>query len=29
VGPPKAKVLDVRVRFEKYAGEFADFSVNY
>lgn len=29
VGPPKAKVLDVRVRFEKYAGAFADFSVNY
>ena len=29
VGPHKAKVLDVRVWFEKYTGEFADFSVNY
>ena len=29
VGPPKAKVDDVNVKFEKYTGEFADFAVNY
>ncbi len=29
VGPPKAKVDDVSVKFEKYAGEFASFEVNY
>lgn len=29
VGPPKAKVDDVSVKFEKYAGEFAGFEVNY
>jgi acylphosphatase len=29
VGPPKASVQDVSVKFEKYAGEFADFDVNY
>jgi acylphosphatase len=29
VGPPKAQVDDVAVKFEKYAGEFADFNVNY
>lgn len=29
VGPPKAKVDDVNVKFQKYAGEFADFNVNY
>lgn len=29
VGPPKAKVEDVNVKFQKYTGEFAGFSVNY
>jgi acylphosphatase len=29
VGPPKAKVLDVDVKFQKYTGEFTVFSVNY
>lgn len=29
VGPPKARVQDVNVKFQKYIGEFADFSVNY
>lgn len=29
VGPQKAKVDDVNVKFEKYTGEFAEFSVNY
>jgi acylphosphatase len=29
VGPPKAKVDDVSVKFEKYAGEFSSFEVNY
>ncbi|MEW6604912.1 MAG: acylphosphatase [Thermoproteota archaeon] len=29
IGPPKAKVNDVKVKFEKYTGEFADFAVNY
>lgn len=29
VGPPKAQVDDVHVKFEKYTGEFADFNVNY
>jgi acylphosphatase len=28
IGPPKAKVEDVDVRFEKYTGEFANFTVN-
>lgn len=29
VGPPKAKVEDVNVKFQKHTGEFADFNVNY
>lgn len=29
VGPPKAKVDDVNVKFEKYSGEFSDFNINY
>lgn len=29
VGPPNASVQDVNVKFQKYAGEFTDFSVNY
>ena len=29
VGPQKANVQDVNVRFEKYIGEFTDFQVNY
>ena len=29
VGPPKAKVDDVSVKFEKHTGEFADFSISY
>jgi acylphosphatase len=29
VGPPKASVQDVSVKFQKYNGEFADFNVNY
>jgi acylphosphatase len=29
VGPPKASVHDVNVKFQKYTGEFADFNVNY
>ena len=29
VGPQKANVQDVNVRFEKYIGEFADFQANY
>ena len=29
VGPPKASVEDVNVKFEKHAGEFTDFNVNY
>jgi acylphosphatase len=29
VGPPKASVHDVSVKFQKYTGEFADFNVNY
>lgn len=29
VGPPKAIVDDVSVKFEKYTGEFAGFEVNY
>lgn len=29
VGPPKASVKDVSVRYEKYTGEFAGFEVNY
>lgn len=29
IGPPKAKVEDVNVKFQKCTGEFADFSVNY
>jgi acylphosphatase len=28
VGPTKAKVEDVDVRFQKYTGEFADFTIN-
>ena len=28
VGPPKAKVEDVDIRFEKYTGEFVNFTVN-
>jgi acylphosphatase len=28
VGPPKAKVEDVDVRFEKHTGEFANFTIN-
>jgi acylphosphatase len=28
VGPPKAKVEDVDARFEKYTGEFANFTIN-
>lgn len=29
VGPPKAKVDDVSIKFEKYTSEFASFEVNY
>ncbi len=29
IGPPKASVQDVNVKFEKYTGEFADFNINY
>lgn len=29
IGPPKAEVEDVNVKFQKYTGEFAGFSVNY
>jgi len=29
VGPPKASVQDVSVKFEKYTGEFADFDISY
>jgi acylphosphatase len=29
VGPPKAKVDDVNVKFQKYTGEFAYFSISY
>lgn len=29
IGPPKASVQDVEVKFEKYIGEFADFNINY
>ena len=29
VGPPKADVKGVDVKFEKYTGEFADFGINY
>jgi acylphosphatase len=29
VGPPKASVQDVSVKFQRYTGEFADFNVNY
>ena len=28
-GPPNASVQDVSVKFQKYSGEFTDFSVNY
>jgi acylphosphatase len=28
IGPPKSRVDDVDVRFEKYAGEFAEFIIN-
>ncbi len=29
VGPPKAKVTDVNVKFDNYTGEFADFVISY
>lgn len=29
VGPPKAHVDHVNVKFEKYSGEFVDFDVSY
>ncbi|HXG06745.1 MAG TPA: acylphosphatase [Nitrososphaera sp.] len=29
VGPPKAKVNGVNVKFDKYTGEFADFVISY
>src|SRR5437588_7143397 len=29
VGPPKARVEDVRVKYEKYTGEFSAFEVDY
>lgn len=29
IGPPKASVHDVIIKFGKYTGEFADFKVNY
>lgn len=29
VGPPKASVQDVNVKFEKYTGEFAGFDISY
>jgi len=29
IGPPKASVQDVNVKFTKYTGEFADFNINY
>jgi acylphosphatase len=29
IGPPKAKVDDVNVKFEKYTGEFSDFDISY
>lgn len=28
-GPQRAQVHDVDVRFEKYAGEFSDFTISY
>lgn len=28
-GPPKAHVQDVKVKFEKYIGEFFDFNIDY
>ena len=28
IGPPNSRVDDVDVRFEKYAGEFASFTIN-
>jgi len=29
IGPPKAKVEDVKVNYENYTGEFTEFSINY
>jgi acylphosphatase len=29
IGPPKAHVDHVNVKFEKYSGEFVDFDVSY
>ncbi|MEP0825598.1 MAG: acylphosphatase [Nitrososphaera sp.] len=29
VGPPKAKVDNVSVKFDNYTGEFADFVISY
>ncbi|MGI0029162.1 MAG: acylphosphatase [Nitrososphaera sp.] len=29
VGPPKAHVKDVEVKYEKYTGEFSDFTISY
>lgn len=29
VGPPKAKVDNVNVKFDNYTGEFADFVISY
>jgi len=29
IGPPKASVQDVNVKFGKYTVEFADFNINY
>lgn len=28
-GPPRAEVQDVSVKFEKYSGEFSDFTISY
>ncbi|HEX2014338.1 MAG TPA: acylphosphatase [Nitrososphaera sp.] len=28
-GPPRAQVHDVDAQFEKYTGEFSDFSISY
>ncbi len=28
VGPPNSRVVDVDVRFKKYSGEFASFTIN-
>ncbi len=29
VGPPKAHVEDVELKYEKYTGEFSDFTISY